>query len=431
MEFVDRFASFGPNRLAVPGDVVVTGRVEGATASTLKARILQECSNRPGVYGMIDRFGNLIYVGKSGQLKTRLLSYFGRKADRKAKKILRHGRGIIWEVCATEFAAVLRELELIRRWRPTWNVQGKPRRSPSVYIVLESGDSPSLRVAVKKPAGAVNVFGPIPYRPWVCNAVAELAAAFGLSPGLANLFPISDDPRDIPGCLAFLRGDRRSLECWEAEMAEASVALRFEQAARHRDRLRILSSLQRRLQWAREREAMPTYLFPVADALGESIWYVLSRGAVIGAHRCRSDAQRQAEQEIDPRLIDAPSAFEDASLVRRWFRRHPGEMNRLEEVTAMKSDPNDDPAVGELTNIGPTIAKRLADIGVRRRSDLERLGPAGIYRQLKEKMKGQTVPCCYYLYSLEGALRGIAWDRLSDEERRRLRRSAGVDADDA
>jgi predicted NAD/FAD-dependent oxidoreductase len=49
MEFVDRFASFGPNRLAVPGDVVVTGRVEGATASTLKARILQECSNRPGV----------------------------------------------------------------------------------------------------------------------------------------------------------------------------------------------------------------------------------------------------------------------------------------------------------------------------------------------------------------------------------------------
>jgi DNA transformation protein len=66
----------------------------------------------------------------------------------------------------------------------------------------------------------------------------------------------------------------------------------------------------------------------------------------------------------------------------------------------------------ELRNIGPTIRKRLNEIGVRDRADLERLGSVEAYRKICRKYPAQTIPVCYYLYSLEGALMDKHWDAL-------------------
>ena len=50
--------------------------VGGTSTGELKARVLESCPRVPGVYGMLDRKGSLIYVGKSKSLRSRLLSYF-------------------------------------------------------------------------------------------------------------------------------------------------------------------------------------------------------------------------------------------------------------------------------------------------------------------------------------------------------------------
>jgi len=78
--------------------------------------------------------------------------------------------------------------------------------------------------------------------------------------------------------------------------------------------------------------------------------------------------------------------------------------------------------LSRLANIGPTIEKRLNEIGVRNRADLEALGPAEAYRRIAAATLGRTVSVCYYLYSLQGALDGVHWDALPKDVKDRLLR---------
>ena len=78
-------------------------------------------------------------------------------------------------------------------------------------------------------------------------------------------------------------------------------------------------------------------------------------------------------------------------------------------------------------NIGPTILRRLHDLGVRSVDDIRRLGPGAIYRSLAAANPGRRLPVCYYLYSLQAAVEGRDWRSLSEAEKRDLRRSAGVE----
>jgi DNA transformation protein len=57
-----------------------------------------------------------------------------------------------------------------------------------------------------------------------------------------------------------------------------------------------------------------------------------------------------------------------------------------------------------LVNIGETIERRLNDIGVYTREDLERLGAVEAWRKIKQTHPNQNISARYYLYSLQGAL---------------------------
>ena len=68
--------------------------------------------------------------------------------------------------------------------------------------------------------------------------------------------------------------------------------------------------------------------------------------------------------------------------------------------------------LSNLKNIGATIEKRLNEIGVYTRLDLERIGPAKAYQWICRNYPDQTIPVCYYLYSLQGALMDVHWDKV-------------------
>ncbi len=80
-----------------------------------------------------------------------------------------------------------------------------------------------------------------------------------------------------------------------------------------------------------------------------------------------------------------------------------------------------------LKNIGAIVEQRLNEIGIFTRADLKRVGPAAAYRRLKAKHPNTTLPRCYYLYSLEGALRDVHWDRLPAGVKRQLSADADLD----
>ena len=77
-------------------------------------------------------------------------------------------------------------------------------------------------------------------------------------------------------------------------------------------------------------------------------------------------------------------------------------------------------ALTDLRNIGPTVAKRLNEIGIANEADLKRIGAVGAYRLLEKRFPDTTLPVCYYLYSLEGALLDMHWDDLPGELKQEL-----------
>src|SRR6516225_1867557 len=138
-----KFLDFGPSKLLPAGGLCRAARVEGIRPAQLRGQLRLLAPNKPGVYGILDQDEQLIYVGKAKNLRTRLHSYFRRKGrPPKARKIVQEAKSIVWEIVPSEFASLLRELELIRLWRPRWNVQGQPLRRRLTFVCLGRAPAP-------------------------------------------------------------------------------------------------------------------------------------------------------------------------------------------------------------------------------------------------------------------------------------------------
>src|SRR5579883_1874143 len=103
--------------------------------------------DRPGVYRMVAAGGEVIYVGKSKRIRSRLLSYFRcAYPEEKGARILREADAIDWEYEPSEFAALLRELRLIKQYRPRFNVAMKRDARHYSFVKVTRGAAPKLAV---------------------------------------------------------------------------------------------------------------------------------------------------------------------------------------------------------------------------------------------------------------------------------------------
>src|SRR5262245_11368627 len=65
----------------------------------VRRQMRNQCPPRPGVYGMLDAHGQLIYVGVSSALRKRLITYFqGGQSVRKERAIAAHAERLVWQV---------------------------------------------------------------------------------------------------------------------------------------------------------------------------------------------------------------------------------------------------------------------------------------------------------------------------------------------
>ena len=100
-----------------------------ATLSTLP--------DKPGCYLMKDKTGKVIYVGKAKVLKNRVRSYFHDSAqhDNKTKQLVKHIETIEWIVVGSELEALILEMNLIKKYRPHYNIRLKDdKRYPYIKI---------------------------------------------------------------------------------------------------------------------------------------------------------------------------------------------------------------------------------------------------------------------------------------------------------
>ena len=102
-----------------------------------KAKLLQD---KPGVYRFFDKNEKIIYVGKAKNLRKRVLSYFTKTFDNnKTRVLVRNIRGVKHFVVETEIDALLLENNLIKKYRPRYNVLLKDDKSyPFICIKNEN-----------------------------------------------------------------------------------------------------------------------------------------------------------------------------------------------------------------------------------------------------------------------------------------------------
>jgi len=348
-------------------------RTKSEDRSGLRPRIQAEAENRPGIYRFLGPRRELLYVGKSIRVRTRLLSYF-RAREGKARELLRVASGVEWEYVPNEFEAILREFRLIRAFRPRFNVQHRRHRRFAWIRITREAAPRIVATRTPRPDGS-RFFGPFPATRSLPRALRELAGVVGLRDcpartpmAFADQLDLLSVPRS-PGCpraelgscpapcasactreeylrgveevTAFLAGESDApLERLQRRMDAAVRSRGFEVAARLRDREARLRALRDRVVEAeREREAL-SFVYPVAGAAEGSRVYLLQGGRVRltldeppkrdarGRARMAQALRSAAEREPTPPESLAEPHREELFLVARWFRTHPEERSR-------------------------------------------------------------------------------------------------------
>lgn len=368
------FESFGGSRWRVVSKRPIDWLPLSDNLKQSRAQIRWAVPNRPGVYGMIDAGRELIYVGKSKRLRDRLISYFqARSRPEKADRIAQRVSQIVWQCVPDEFAALLRELELIHRWRPRFNVQGQPGRTCPSFVCIGRGPAPRVFLA-REPNGKESArFGPIRGGRFASRVVQRLNDLAGLRDCRVSmpivfaeqrqLFEVALSPRclryDLGNCLGpcaarcgesdyqqavciardFLAGRSAELpEMLDSQMRQAAEQRQFERAAALRDARLELEWLSDHLERLREIRGRDRFIYPHAEQPGRETWYFLAAGQVIEAAAapnsgrtaaCRLRMLEKAYRTDPSFLSQGDSTNVDVSaLVASWFRNRRQELEQ-------------------------------------------------------------------------------------------------------
>jgi excinuclease ABC subunit C len=230
------------------------------------AAYLKTLSTQPGVYRMLDTTGDVIYVGKARNLKARVSNYA--RATGHSNRIARMIASTVsmeFITVGTEAQALLLEANLIKRFRPRYNVVLRDDKSFPYILIRRDTASPQIL----KHRGARTVkgdyFGPFASAGAVNRTINMLQRAFLLRSCSDSVFDTRTRPcllHQIKRCagpctneiaaedyatlvdeaVRFLRGESQSVrEMYQNLMEAASEALEFEQAAKYRNRLWALA----------------------------------------------------------------------------------------------------------------------------------------------------------------------------------------------
>ena len=124
------------------------------------SEILNNLSKSPGVYKFLDDSDNVIYVGKAKNLRNRVRSYFsGKKSDEKTRSLVNNIKDISIILVETESDALLLENNLIKKFKPKYNILLKDGKSYP-WICIKNERFPRVFLTRKVINDGSDYFGP-------------------------------------------------------------------------------------------------------------------------------------------------------------------------------------------------------------------------------------------------------------------------------
>ncbi len=123
--------------------------------------ILAILPNKPGVYRYYDKDGTIIYVGKAKNLKRRVSSYFNKEQSGKTRVLVSHIADIKFIVVESESEALLLENNLIKQFKPRYNIMLKDDKTYP-WICVKNEPYPRVFLTRKKVNDGSEYYGPYP-----------------------------------------------------------------------------------------------------------------------------------------------------------------------------------------------------------------------------------------------------------------------------
>jgi len=303
----------------------------------------------PGVYLMKDAEGRVLYVGKARDLRSRVGSYFQPSADllntrgpdicRMAEKVV----DIDFLECESEVDAVLKESRLIKDIQPPHNVQLKDDKTFPYLEITTGDDFPGVYVTRTPRLKGSKLYGPFAspssirdamnalqkvfkfrtceleiredddsrrfFRPCLLHAINQCTAP------CAALISREEYSRDIDRLKKFMASKRTVLlRQLNREMEAASKELRFEEAARLRDRLKAIQSLE--LSGDVHEDVQPEVFYIDPRAGLEKLGELLGMAAPPRSMECIDIAHLQGEE-----MVGSLICFIDGRPFKSGYRR--------------------------------------------------------------------------------------------------------------
>lgn len=266
----------------------------GPTGPELIAEKVRSLPNAPGVYRMLDKAGEVIYVGKARDLKKRVSAYTkGQGHTNRIARMILATHDMAFVQTASETEALLLEANLIKRFRPRYNVLLRDDKSFPNILITRDHAFPQIVKHRGARTRKGDYFGPFASAGAVGRTLNTLQRAFLLRSCTDSVFDSRTRPCllfqikrcsgpcagriDEAGYAAlvadaetFLSGRSRAVtEQLGRRMEKAAADLDFESTARLRDRIKALANIQQ-TQGINPQTIEDADVFAISAAHGET-----------------------------------------------------------------------------------------------------------------------------------------------------------------
>ena len=329
--------------------------------------ILDSAPTKTGCYLMKDTQGQILYVGKAVNLRNRMRSYFHNSSlqDTKTRQLVRRIVDIEWIVVGSELEALILEMNLIKRYRPQYNVRMKDdKRYP--YIRIHWGEAyPKVTVTRQVVNDGSRYYGPYT-SVWAVHQTLDI---------LRRIFPYLTCDRQITGkderaCLyydiklcqapcigainqvgyrqmisdlcQFLEGRTDEIVSrMHLEMNQAAEELRFERAAALRDQIQAIHHIVERQKVVLSADYADSDVIAMARSNGDACVQVffIRGGKLIGRDYFLMEGaegspdvavlsgflqQFYLQAANVPAQVLLPQEIEEAQVIKEWLNSRRG-----------------------------------------------------------------------------------------------------------
>ncbi|MBT3704857.1 excinuclease ABC subunit UvrC [Candidatus Peregrinibacteria bacterium] len=412
------------------------------------SKLLKSLPGKPGVYKMLNKGGDVIYVGKAKGLKKRVNQYFQKSKDKttKTQKLVENIENIDYTVVDTELEALILELNLIKELRPKYNVLLKDDKNYVYIKITEYEDFPRIQVVRKIDDKKATYFGPKTAKHKVDKTFKTLKKVLPFRHCNLDIEAISDKEvhvtkktikypcldyyikRCCAPCISncnkkqyreiidnvksFLEGRHEDLvKNLRKQMATLAQSRDFEKAAKLRDRIKNIEEITER-QKISDPNRKDTDIFNATTTNGKAFFnlFQIRDGKLINQENFISKAPQEDEQEIFssfllqyyekttniPKEVLIPVELEDASTLGKFISDQKG--SKVTILNPKRGEKN------KLLNLSLKNAKIFAD---RNKTSWQEEGAdkqktlKELKKLLKLKEKPQRIEC-YDISHLSG-----------------------------